>query len=127
MGQDPHPELAPATGVIIPDERDRFGRVARLLGRAVSSEPELLTLRELLAENARLHALVQELLTLVAELRNTIEKQQDHIVLLGFGGVLALVERAPKVRGFKQFFQYANSLLADRPKGGRSHAESDDA
>jgi transposase len=53
---------------------------------AVSSEPELLTpgeqLAQQLAENARLHAQVQELLTLVAELRGTVEKQQDHIAKL---------------------------------------------
>ncbi len=53
---------------------------------AVSSEPELLTPGEQLAqqraENARLHAQVQELLTLVGELRGTIEKQQDHIAKL---------------------------------------------
>ena len=53
---------------------------------AVSSEPELLTpaeqLAQQVAENARLHAQVQELLTLVAELRGTVEKQQDHIAKL---------------------------------------------
>jgi len=53
---------------------------------AVSSEPGLLTPREqvaqLLADNTHLHARVQELLTLVAELRGTIEKQQDHIAKL---------------------------------------------
>src|SRR5215203_48422 len=53
---------------------------------AASSEPEPLTPREQLArqlaENARLHAQVQELLTLVGELRGTIEKQQDHIAKL---------------------------------------------
>ena len=47
---------------------------------------ELLTLREQLAlqlaENTRLHAQVQELLALVAELRGTIERQQDHIAEL---------------------------------------------
>jgi transposase len=52
----------------------------------VSSEPELLTPGEQLAqqraETARLHAQVQALLTLVAELRGTIEKQQDHIAKL---------------------------------------------
>ncbi|QDU19813.1 putative Helix-turn-helix domain of transposase IS66 [Urbifossiella limnaea] len=53
---------------------------------AVSSEPELLTPGEQLAqqraENARLRAQVEELLTLVAELRGTVEKQQDHIAKL---------------------------------------------
>jgi len=52
----------------------------------VSSEPEPLTPREraaqLLADNTHLHARVQELLTLVAELRGTIEKQQDDIAKL---------------------------------------------
>ena len=53
---------------------------------AVSLELEVLTLREqvvhLLADNTRLHAQVQELLALVAELRGTIERQQDHIAEL---------------------------------------------
>jgi transposase len=53
---------------------------------AVSSELDVLTLREhlaqQLADNTRLHAQVQELLALVAELRGTIEKQQDHIAKL---------------------------------------------
>ncbi len=53
---------------------------------AVSLELEVLTLREQLAgqfaENTRLHAQVQELVALVAELRGTIEKQQDHIAKL---------------------------------------------
>ncbi|MEO2089343.1 MAG: IS66 family transposase [Gemmataceae bacterium] len=53
---------------------------------AVSSEPEPLTPREqvaqLLADNTHLHARVQELVTLVTELRGTIEKQQDHIAKL---------------------------------------------
>ena len=52
----------------------------------VPSEPELLTPCEQLAqqraENARLHAQVQELLALVGELRGTVEKQQDHIAKL---------------------------------------------
>jgi len=37
---------------------------------------------QLLADNTRLHAQVQELLALVAELRGTIERQQDHIAKL---------------------------------------------
>ena len=53
---------------------------------AVSPEPDVLTLREQLAQqladNTRLHAQVQELLTLVDELRGTIEKQQDQIAKL---------------------------------------------
>lgn len=53
---------------------------------AVSLELEVLAPREQLAfqlaDNARLHAQVQELLALVAELRGTIERQQDHIAKL---------------------------------------------
>ncbi len=53
---------------------------------AVSPEHEVLALREqstqLLAVNTHLHAHVQELLALVAELRGTIAAQQDHIAKL---------------------------------------------
>ena len=59
---------------------------------AMSPEPELLALREqvahLLADNAHLHARVQELLALVGELRGTVEKQQDHIAKLVTGSRL---------------------------------------
>ena len=53
---------------------------------AVPPEHEVLSLREqvaqLLGDNAHLNARVQELLTLVAELRGTVERQQDHIAKL---------------------------------------------
>lgn len=52
----------------------------------LSREDEVRSLREqvahLLADNVQLHAQVQELLTLVGQLRGTIEKQQHHIAKL---------------------------------------------
>ena len=53
---------------------------------AVSLEHEVLTLREqvvhLLADNTHLKAQLQEVLTLVGQLRGTIAKQEDHIAKL---------------------------------------------
>ncbi|MCE9564585.1 MAG: IS66 family transposase zinc-finger binding domain-containing protein [Planctomycetes bacterium] len=53
---------------------------------ALSPQNEVLTLREqnaqLLADNTHLKAQLQEVLTLVGQLRGTIEKQQDHIAKL---------------------------------------------
>ena len=53
---------------------------------AVSLEHEVLTLREqvvhLLADNTHLNAQLQEVLTLVGQLRGTIAKQEDHIAKL---------------------------------------------
>jgi transposase len=53
---------------------------------AMSQEPEVITLREqvaqLLADNTHLKAQLQEVLTLVSQLRGTIQKQEDHIAKL---------------------------------------------
>ena len=53
---------------------------------ALPPQYELITLREqvaqLLADNTQLKAQLQEVLTLVGQLRGTIEKQQDHIARL---------------------------------------------